>query len=47
MKFIQRQVANYFGLDPRQALLDGIEAENDDRRVMENTDILVIPDGKK
>jgi len=46
MKFIQRQVANYFGLDPRQALLDGIEAENDDRRVMENTDILVIPDGK-
>tara|TARA_R110000787_G_scaffold252484_1_gene357935 strand:+ start:107 stop:739 length:633 start_codon:yes stop_codon:yes gene_type:complete len=46
MNFIHQQIADYFGLDPRQSLLNGIEAENDDRRVMENTDILVVPDGK-
>ena len=45
MERIHQELANYFGLDPRQSLLNGIEAENDDRRVMEATDILVVPDG--
>ena len=45
MNFISQQVATYFGLDPRQDLLNGIESENDDRRVMEANDILVAPDG--
>ena len=45
MERILQELTNYFGLDPRQSLLNGIESENDDRRVMENTDVLVFPTG--
>lgn len=45
MNFIRQQVVTYFGINPRQQVLDGIEAENNDRKVMEATDILVAPDG--
>jgi len=46
MNFINLQVATYFGLNPRGTLIALLEGENDDRRIMENSDIIVLPDGK-
>tara|TARA_R110000803_G_scaffold1094_5_gene3725 strand:+ start:169 stop:960 length:792 start_codon:yes stop_codon:yes gene_type:complete len=44
MDFLHRQVASYFGLTPRETLIRLLEHENDDRRVMENADLIVVPD---
>ena len=45
MSFIHQQKATHFELNPRTTLIRLLEAENDDGRVMENHDIIVLPNG--